>query len=82
MLDKQTTDKVQKFRDEIEKSKKTLAQAEGSMQTVLKTVKDGFGITSLDDAKKRRNEIAIEKGQVEKRILDKVKEVESTYEMD
>jgi hypothetical protein len=79
-LSKSTEEKLRTYREEVDKSKTALAQAQGAKAALLKRLKEEFGLDSVDAAAARLKAIEKEKQALEKSIAEKLAAIEANYD--
>lgn len=68
------------MKDKFDKKDREVIQAQGALQQLQSQLKEGFGITSLEEAEKLLEGFTQEEKELEERLEDKVQDIESKYD--
>lgn len=66
--------------EEISKAKEDLAKDKGSVDTLLKRLKEEENISSLTEAEKEESKISKEMDSIEKNMISDIKDLKKIYE--
>ena len=70
------------IKKQIDDSKIEKAQIEGAIDQNLKRLKDEFGVSTLERAKKKLDKLAEEEKELQKKLDKAVDKLEESYEWD
>ena len=73
--------RIKRYRDELEKVKNELAQAEGRKKELLERLKEEFQISSVEKAKETLQSLRDKLAKMERDFDKKMKYIEQTYEL-
>lgn len=79
-MNKDLERKLLDLKGNIDKKEREVIQAQGALEQLQSQLKEEFGISSLEDAEKLLEGFTQEEKELEKRVEDKVQDIESKYE--
>ena len=73
-------DKLKTYRNSLESAKTKVAQLQGSVGNLVHRLNEELGITSIEEAKKKREELSVQKQEYSGKIEAIIKKIEAQYD--
>lgn len=73
-------ERIKKYKSSLETAKIKIASLQGSVGTLTHRLKEELGISSIEEARKRKETIAAEKAEIHGKILQLSQEIEKSYD--
>lgn len=72
--------KIQTYKSELQKAKSERDRLQGSLDTVMKRLKQEFSVSTIEEAEEKLKKWKIEKEKLEKDLQNIVADIESKYD--